>query len=172
MVYEYLNGDFDAIVKKLIVVGLFWSFVILAIAVDFYFGVKKARQIGEARKSEGYRRTVEKFNHYFGMLIYALIFDSIIPAAYFFDAPIAIFPFITLIATVVLVFTEAKSVQEKADDKQRRKVQHSFNQLLEILEKREDLVSQILETIKKQNNENENYIDDSAPTHDELQDEN
>lgn len=154
MILEFLKEDYSAITMKLIVVGILWCAVLLAMIIDFYFGIQKARQIGEMRTSEGYKRSVAKFNHYFGMLLYAFIFDTIVPITYFFEFPISAVPIVSLLATIVLVFTEFKSVREKAEDKLRRKTDASMIQVLEILEKREDVLHDLLSNYKKQANEN------------------
>lgn len=156
MILEFLKGDYQAIINKLIVVGILWSVVLLAMIIDFYFGIKKARQIGEARSSEGYKRSVAKFNQYFAMLVFAFFFDAIVPFSYFFEFPISAIPAVSLLVTVALVFTEAKSVNEKADEKQRRKVQTSIFQVMELLEKKDDVLHEILANYKKQNNETNN----------------
>ncbi|MGX9985823.1 phage holin family protein [Soonwooa purpurea] len=156
MILEFLKEDYDAIIMKLIVVGILWCAVLISMIIDFYFGIRKARQIGEVRNSEGYKRSVEKFNHYFGMLLYAFIFDTIVPISYFFEFPISAIPVVSLLATVILVFTEWKSVQEKAEDKQRRKVNASMIQVLEILEKREDIIQDLLSNYKKTEDEKDN----------------
>lgn len=153
MILEFLKEDYAAIISKLIVVGILWCAVLISMVIDFYFGIRKAKKIGEARRSEGYRRSVEKFNHYFGMLLYAFIFDAIVPSTFFFVFPFSAIPLVSLLATVVLVFTEAKSVQEKAEDKQRRKVQASFIQVMEMLEKREDILHELLNNYKKEKDE-------------------
>ncbi|GAB0156237.1 hypothetical protein CHRYSEOSP005_15010 [Chryseobacterium sp. Alg-005] len=163
MILEFLKEDYQAIILKLYVIGILWSSVIIAMIIDFYFGIRKAKQIGEARRSEGYRRSVEKFNHYFGMLLYAFIFDAIVPISYFFEFPFSAIPFVSLLATVILVFTEAKSVQEKAEDKQRRKVQASFIQVMEMLQKREDILQELMTKVKKSENENSDNNNDGSP---------
>lgn len=156
MILEFLKGDYQAIINKLIVVGILWSVVLLAMIIDFYFGIRKAKQIGEVRSSEGYKRSVSKFNQYFAMLVFAFLFDGIVPFSYFFEFPISAIPVVSLLATVALVFTEAKSVHEKADEKQRRKVQASIFQVMELLEKKDDVLQEILANYKKQNNETDN----------------
>ncbi|MEE6129178.1 phage holin family protein [Chryseobacterium arthrosphaerae] len=162
MILEFIKEDYSAIIMKLIVVGILWSAVLISMIIDFYFGIRKAKQIGEMRTSEGYKRSVGKFNHYFGMLLYAFIFDAIVPITYFFEFPISAVPIVSLLAAVVLVFTEAKSVQEKAENKLRRKTNASMLQVLEILEKREDVLHDLLANYKKQNeNENSNTDNDS-----------
>jgi len=154
MILEFLKEDYSAITMKLIVVGILWCAVLLAMIIDFYFGIRKARQIGEVRSSEGYKRSVSKFNQYFGMLLYAFIFDAIVPISYFFEFPISAIPVVSLLATVALVFTEAKSVHEKADEKQRRKVNASLVSILELLEKKDDVLKDLLSNYKKEQDEN------------------
>lgn len=167
MILEFLKEDYEAIIMKLIVVGILWCAVLVAMIIDFYFGIRKAKEIGEIRSSEGYKRSVEKFNHYFGMLLYAFIFDAVVPISYFFEFPISDIPIVSLLATVILVFTEWKSVQEKADAKQRRKVQASMIKVFEMLEKREDILHELLANAKKENNENN--ITNNDVSADELQ---
>lgn len=168
MILEFLKEDYAAITMKLIVIGILWCAVLLAMIIDFYFGIQKARQIGEMRTSEGYKRSVAKFNHYFGMLLYAFIFDTIVPITYFFEFPISAVPIVSLLATIVLVFTEFKSVREKAENKLRRKTDASMIQVLELLEKKDDVLHELLSKYKKEENEsNNNDIGSSAS--DELQ---
>lgn len=163
MILEFLKEDYSAITMKLIVVGILWCAVLLAMIIDFYFGIRKARQIGEVRSSEGYKRSVSKFNQYFGMLLYAFIFDAIVPISYFFEFPISAIPVVSLLATVALVFTEAKSVHEKADEKQRRKVNASLVSVLELLEKKDDVLKDLLSNYKKEQDENNSSVNNDAP---------
>lgn len=168
MILEFLKEDYTAITMKLIVIGILWCAVLLAMIIDFFFGIRKAKQVGEVRSSEGYKRSVSKFNQYFGMLVFAFIFDAIVPISYFFEFPISAIPVVSLLAAVALVFTEAKSVHEKGDEKQRRKLDASMIQVLEILEKKEDVLQELLSNYKKQANEsvNDNV---GSPSNDGLQ---
>lgn len=152
----------------MIVVGILWCAVLISMIIDLYFGIRKARQIGEQRRSEGYRRSVEKFNHYFGMLLYAFIFDAIVPTTYFFAFPVSSVPLVSMLATIALVFTEAKSVREKAEDKLRRKTDASFVQVISLLEKREDILQELLSNYKK-SKEDEKYNDSTAELDDDRQ---
>lgn len=154
MILEFLKEDYAAITMKLIVIGILWCAVLLAMIIDFFFGIRKAKQVGELRSSEGYKRSVSKFNQYFGMLVFAFIFDAIVPISYFFEFPISAIPVVSLLAAVALVFTEAKSVHEKGDEKQRRKLDASMVQVLELLEKKDDVLREFLTNYKKQENEN------------------
>lgn len=166
MILEFLKGDYNAIVMKVIVIGILWSAVLLAMIIDFYFGIQKAKQIKEVRTSEGYKRSVAKFNHYFGMLVFAFIFDALVPITYFFEFPISAIPLVSLLATIALVWTEYKSVQEKAEDKLRRKTESSLLQVIELMEKKDDVLKELLSNYKKDTlNEKVNSNDgDVAPS--------
>ena len=164
MILEFLKEDYQGIINKLIVVGILWCAVLISMIIDFYFGIKKAKQIGEVRSSEGYKRSVSKFNQYIGMLLYAFIFDAIVPISYFFEFPISAIPVVSLLATIALVFTEAKSVHEKADDKQRRKVNASLIQVLELLEKKDDVLHELLSNYKKDKTDEKDTISNNDGT--------
>lgn len=150
MIVELIKHDYQAIWVKLFIVCGAWGAVLLAMIIDFGFGLKKAKQLGEARSSEGYRRSIHKFVYYYATLVFALIFDALNPISFYLPFPLAVMPIITLLCTLALVFTEWKSVREKAEDKMRRKTDATFRELLQILEKREDVVSSIFEYLKNE----------------------
>ena len=50
--------------------------VLLMIFADLWSGVRKAKRIGEARTSYGYRRTISKMAQYYNILIACTIVDS------------------------------------------------------------------------------------------------
>lgn len=150
MIVEFIKHDYHAIWVKLFIVCGAWGGVLLAMIIDLVFGVKKAKQLGEHRTSEGYRRSIHKFVYYFAMLMFAFIFDALNPISYYFPFPLAVMPVVTLLCALALIFTEWKSVREKAEDKLRRKTDATFRDLLDILEKREDVVSGIFEYLKNE----------------------
>lgn len=155
MILEILKENYGALYWALMVISSCWLAVILAIIVDFFFGVKKARQIGEARTSEGYRRTINKATYYFALMFFALIFDFFdVISPSFLDYPLATIPFISIMCALGLVLTEAKSVRENADDKLRRKTDDTFVEAIKIIGERQDLINKALEIIEK-NKENE-----------------
>lgn len=155
MILEILKENYAGIYWSLMVVSTCWLAVILAISVDFFFGVRKAKQIGEMRTSEGYRRTINKATYYFALMFFALIFDFFdVISPSFFDYPLATIPFISIMCSLGLVLTEAKSVREKADDKLRRKTDDTFVEAIKIIGERQDLINKAIEIIEK-NKENE-----------------
>lgn len=150
MIVEFITRDFHGIMLKLTVISISWSLVISAIIVDLFFGVKKAKQIGDKRTSEGYRRSISKFQSYFSVLFFAFLFDALLPVSVFFSFPISAIPIVTVIASLALVLTEYKSVREKADEKARRRIEESTRQIIDFLKnKDENIIDKIQELTKK-----------------------
>ena len=150
MIIDYLEGDYKTLITTLFVVCFAWIVVIVAMLIDLYFGVKKAKELGEATSSEGFRRTINKATYYFAFLFD--IFDVVTP--YFFPHPLGSVPFVSIF--VALVFTEAKSVREKAENKARRRTDDSFRKMLELMQNREDVMKEIADHLKKERQKQEN----------------
>lgn len=151
MILELIESDYPSVIMKLYVVSGLWGMVLMAILVDLYFGIKKAKELGEVRTSEGYKRSVGKFTQYFAMMFFALLFDAILPITYFFRMPFSAIPIISLLAATALILTEAKSVREHADMKLRRKTGESFRQIIDLLEKEKSVRDKVVDLIKKEN---------------------
>ena len=117
MIIDYLEGDYKILITTLFVVCFTWIVVIVAMLIDLYFGVKKAKELGEATSSEGFRRTINKATYYFALIGFAFLFDIFdVVTPYFFPHPLGSVPFVSIFVALGLVFTEAKSVREKAED--------------------------------------------------------
>jgi len=145
-----LRGDFTSLKIKLAIVGIMWLFVLISIIVDLISGYSKAKQRGEARTSYGLKRTVSKFTLYYSCLLFAFMIDSIIMYLITsFDTPIPAIPYITFLGSAYLIYVEARSVMEKAEDKEKAKLNKSLSELLIILENKDDLFKAISGTIKK-----------------------
>jgi hypothetical protein len=94
------------------------------IFADLWSGVRKAKRIGEARTSYGYRRTISKMAQYYNILIACTIVDSIYGLLswyleIYYQTSLWLFPFITFFMAIVLCLIEIKSIREKAEDKVR-----------------------------------------------------
>ena len=127
--------------------------VLLAIISDLISGVRKAKSAGEVRTSEGYRRTVEKVAKYYNVLFAVSVLDAFLLMTIYIVqskgwlSSIPLFPIITVIIGIYLAFVEAKSVGEKLEEKERRKVKNDFAQLAEFL-KDEDKLNKIIGMLK------------------------
>lgn len=149
MVEALLTEDFETLRLKLAIVGIMWLLVAEAIILDLISGWRKAKERKEARTSYGLRRTVTKTVLYYALMLFALMFDCI---GMFFYAE----PYVTLIAAGFLIFIEGKSILERANDKERRRISRHVEDLSILLENKEDLTKGIAEILRKQIEEKEN----------------
>lgn len=156
MILDFISGDFKTVLFKLYIISGLWFLVLLSMIVDLVFGIQSAKKIGEIRTSEGYRRSIEKFGWYFSMLFFSLIFDLMLPIAYFLKEPLKMVPVITLLSSVSLVFTEMKSVREKGDKKLRRKTDNSLKQIVRIIKRNPKVMDKIANVIEEREKEGKN----------------
>lgn len=112
--------------------------LIVAMAVDLYFGVRKAKENGEARTSTGYKKTCEKGRKYFMPYLCLLCIDVIASVV----IPV---PAFSMIWAAWCIFCEFKSVREKAWTKaELRKAERTMSI---IIENREDIAKMVGEMV-------------------------
>ena len=134
--------------------------VILAMAIDFVAGLRKAKAAGIASNSRGYKMTTEKAAKYFLPMLCLTCVDImtsvILPA-----------PFFTMLMGGFNIFCEWKSVMESTHDKQ--EMREAANTLNVIVKNKDDIVGIITQAMElmakkqelesKNNNTNQNTID-------------
>jgi hypothetical protein len=134
--------------------------VIIAMAVDFVAGLRKAKQAGIASTSRGYKMTTEKAAKYFLPMLCLTCVDImtsvILPA-----------PFFTMLMGGFNIFCEWKSVMESTHDKQ--EMREAANTLNVIVKNKDDIVGIITQAMElmakkqelesKNNNTNQNTIE-------------
>lgn len=141
MILDYLNRDFAQIILEFQIVFFCWFAVAVAVGLDLFFGIRKSKQIGEYTHSYGIRKTFEKATFYYALMMLFLFADIFNP----FGMYIEIFklPVMSIAMMFALLFTELLSIREKADQKQRRMVDKSAKQLLEIILKNKALIEEL-----------------------------
>ena len=134
--------------------------VIIAMAVDFVAGLRKAKAAGIASNSRGYKMTTEKAAKYFLPMLCLTCVDImtsvILPA-----------PFFTMLMGGFNIFCEWKSVMESTHDKQ--EMREAANTLNVIVKNKDDIVGIITQAMElmakkqelesKNNNTNQNTIE-------------
>ncbi len=113
--------------------------VIVAMAVDFVAGLRKAKHAGIASTSRGYKMTTEKAAKYFMPMLCLTCVDLmtsvILPA-----------PFFTMLMAGFNIFCEWKSVLESTHDKQElRDKANTFNV---ILKNKDDIAAIVLQAMQ------------------------
>lgn len=158
-----LDGDYSSLKIKLIIVAIMWLFVFVAIAIDLRSGYMKAKIRGEARTSYGLKRTISKANLYCTALFFAFMFDVIITFIITsFDAPIPPIPFVTILASTYLIYVEGRSVLEKAEDKEKIRLSKNLDDIVTLIENKDDLLTALSEVIKKNKNQSHEKIEEDG----------
>lgn len=151
---SFLSKDYETLSTKLELVMIMWIIVLIAIIIDLISGLRKATVLGEIHTSYGFRRTVSKMVQYYGLLCFAFMFDVlsslVLPLSYF-----------SMLASFFLVFIEAKSVFEKAQDKDRRKINESIKDLVILIENKDNLLKGVSEILKNTENLQNKKEDDN-----------
>ena len=126
--------------------------VILAMAVDFVAGLRKAKSAGKVTTSRALKMTTEKATKYFLPMLCLSCVDvltSVVLAA----------PFFTMLMGAFNIFCEWKSVLESTHDKQEiREAANTFNVIVKNKDDIAGIVMQAMEMMaKKQEIENNNH---------------
>ena len=110
--------------------------VIVAMCVDFVSGWRKAKIRGDEHTSYAASRTLTKFLIYEGILLIGVCIDTMIHFvwAMLMDGSYFV-PLMTIAWGIVLCIVEAWSVKEKADKKQRKRMDDAAAALANILDK-------------------------------------
>lgn len=121
----------------------------IAMVIDLISGIRKAKQRGELRSSEGYKRTVDKALKYYSLLILCFLVDVI-------ASMIVSVPYFTLAAGIGIILIEIKSWYEKADEKDR----NDIATIAALVKSKDDIVKaaadQVLINLKNKDNETDN----------------
>lgn len=112
--------------------------MLFAMLIDLIFGIKKAKILGQATTSTGYKKTCDKARKYFTPFAVLMCIDMI--AAVMFPAP-----FFAMIWSAYCLFCEFKSVREKSWTKaELRKAERTMNI---IIENKEDIAKMVADLV-------------------------
>ncbi len=117
------------------VVLIFYIVALGLIFADLWAGVRKAKQRGEYRTSDGLKRTVGKINKYFAMHFAMTLVDAVqisllylLYREYSYDIPML--PVFTGLGVLYEAYVEIKSITEPANIKE-KKQQDDFKRLMQ-----------------------------------------
>lgn len=118
---------------------------------DLRAGVRKAKEKGIYRTSEGYKRTIDKIARYFNMTFAMSLIDLVILALvymlyYFYHVDIWMIPFFTLLGGGYVAFVEIKSIWEPADIKE-QKLQKEYSKMVMKLLKEYGSMEKVMEAM-------------------------
>lgn len=127
--------------RSALVIAICMGALIVSMAVDLFFGIKKARQNGEATTSKGLKKTCDKARKYFSPFLVTVCIDLI-------ACIVMPFPVFSMIWAGYCVFCEFMSVREKSWQKAEIRKQEKTISIL--LENKDDLAKAFAEVLKKQ----------------------
>lgn len=122
----------------ILLISLSLAAIIGAMAVDFVFGIRKAKENGVARTSAGFKKTAVKAQKYFSPFMVLVFIDLI-------GCVIIPFPIFSMIWAAYCVFCEFKSVREKAWEK--AELRRMEKTITVAIENREDLAKMVAKLI-------------------------
>ena len=138
IVYSFIR---EHMMMHIVLIALSSAATLGAMAIDFVFGLIKAKKRGEARTSTGYKKTASKAQKYFSPFMVLVFIDLICCVV----IPFPVF-------SMLCVFCEFKSVREKSWQKaELRKAEKTMSVIIENKDDIAKLAAQILfETNKKE----------------------
>ena len=127
--------------RSALVIAICMGALIVSMAVDLFFGIKKARKNGEATTSKGLKKTCDKARKYFSPFMVTVCIDLI-------ACIVMPFPVFSMIWAGYCVFCEFMSVREKSWQKAEIRKQEKTISIL--LENKDDLAKAFAEVLNKQ----------------------
>jgi len=138
---DIINQDFAALEVKIYVLVALYVVAILAVLLDLWSGIRKAKKRKEFISSYGLRKTVKKMVKYLNLMLCLTLIDLVLTLIENINLPFA-----TMVGTVIVCVIELKSIIEKHDQKE--KVRDAAKTLSVIVQNPTDFV-RILEEFDK-----------------------
>ena len=133
-----------------VIIALCMAAMIVAMAVDLVFGVRKAKANGEATTSVGFKKTCEKARKYFSPFMATLCIDAI-------ACVILPLPAFSMIWAAYCIFCEFISVREKAWQKAEIRKQERTMQV--VLENKDDIAKALLAALREMDKQGKEATD-------------
>ena len=127
-----------------LIIALCMAAMVVAMAIDLIFGVRKAKQNGEATTSCGFKKTCDKARKYFSPFIVTVCIDII-------ACVVVSVPIFSMIWAAYCIFCEFISVREKAWKKAEIRKQERTMQV--VLENKEDIAKALMAALREMQKE-------------------
>lgn len=126
--------------RSALIIAICMGSLVVSMAVDLFFGIKKAKENGEATTSRGFKKTCDKARKYFSPFMVAVCIDLITCVV----IPIPVF---SMIWAGYCVFCEFASVREKSW--QKAEIRKQERTLSVLLENKDDIAKAMVEIMKQ-----------------------
>lgn len=126
----------------IVLIALSVAAMLLAMTVDFFTGLHKAKMNGVARTSQGLKKTATKATRYFTPYMVLVGIDLI-------SCVVMPFPAFSMLWAVYCIYCEFKSVREKSWEKE--EMRRARNTMSVIIENKDDIARLVAEMLFKEN---------------------
>ncbi len=126
--------------RSALIIAICMGALVVSMAVDLFFGIKKAKENGEATTSRGFKKTCDKARKYFSPFMVAVCIDLMTCVV----IPIPVF---SMIWAGYCVFCEFVSVREKSW--QKAEIRKQERTLSVLLENKDDIAKAMVEIMKQ-----------------------
>lgn len=137
VIHTFLN---EHLYRAALIIAICMGALIISMAVDLIFGIRKAKENGEATTSRGFKKTCDKARKYFSPFMVAVCIDLI-------ACIVLPFPVFSMIWAGYCVFCEFVSVREKAWKKAEIRKQERTVSIL--LENKDDIAKMVANILKE-----------------------
>ena len=127
-----------------LIIALCMAAMVVAMAIDLIFGVRKAKENGEVTTSCGFKKTCDKARKYFSPFIVTVCIDII-------ACVVVSVPIFSMIWAAYCIFCEFISVREKAWKKAEIRKQERTMQV--VLENKEDIAKALMAALREMQKE-------------------
>jgi ABC-type Fe3+ transport system permease subunit len=131
----------DYVYPRLVLIAIFTAAMVLAMIVDYYYGLKKAKENGIATTSKGHKKTCAKAQKYFSPYLVLVCVDLI-------TCIVVPFPAFSMLWAAYCVFCEFVSVREKAWTK--AELDKQDRTMSVIIENKEDIARLVAKLMTQQ----------------------
>lgn len=154
----YFKLIMDKLIPVIWIVFVEYILVLIAVMLDLWSGVRKARKTGKIRTSYGYRRTVDKLARYYNLLFLMTIIDvmqisGIWYANVCYGHRWPLIPALTMFGAIGFGIIELKSIYEKAEDKEIHRITEMTGQVITNRRDVEAVAQIVLSYIKNKEDE-------------------
>lgn len=113
IILDFIGSDqIGELKRRAVVILVFWIIMVIAVFIDLWTGVEKARARHERIYSDKLRRTVAKIGEYWRVQIMFLLFDIVGSFISIYNLPYA-----SMLGTLCIVYIELRSVFENLKEK-------------------------------------------------------
>lgn len=120
-----------------------WIAVVVAVFIDLAAGLYKAKSLGFLITSDGLKRSARKMVLYYSLMTFAGFMDIMIHGLEFVSIP-----YVSLFFGLFVLIIEGKSILERANEKERKRLIGGAKDVTAILASKDEIAKAIHEYLK------------------------